>query len=69
MFIIEKFGLQNEAERVSLLNKDRETKDIARNMRHEGISNADTRVLTGNGTGVRWRPWGQVYPGTGSDIR
>ena len=52
MFIIEKCGLQNEAEQVSLLNKDRGTKNIARNVRHKGISNADTRVLTGNGTGV-----------------
>ena len=53
MFITEKFGLQNEAERVSLLNKERGTEDIARDMRYEGISNADVRVLTGNGTRVR----------------
>ena len=52
MFIIEKFGLQNKAEQVSLLNKGRETEDIARGMRYKGILTADTRVLTGNGTGV-----------------
>ena len=53
MFIIEKFGLQNEAERVSLLDKERGTEDIAKDMRYEGISNVDARVLTGNDTRVR----------------
>ena len=37
-------------------------------MRYEGISNADMRVLTRSGTGVRWRPWGRVYLGTGNGI-
>ena len=64
MFIIEKFGLQNEAEWVSLLNKEKGTQDMARVMRYEVISNSNTRVLTRNDTRVIWRPWGQVYLGT-----